>query len=34
MELVANAEASYAKMVEAWREKPPKPRKTEKGAVQ
>lgn len=25
MELVANAEASYAKMVEAWREKPPKP---------
>ncbi|TCS62713.1 transposase [Primorskyibacter sedentarius] len=24
MELVANAEASYAKMVEAWREKPPK----------
>lgn len=27
MELVANAEASYAKMVEAWREKPPKPQK-------
>jgi transposase len=25
MELVANAEASYARMVEAWREKPPKP---------
>lgn len=28
MELVANAEAAYAKMVEAWREKPPKPKKT------
>ena len=27
MELVANAEASYAKMVEAWREKPPKTQK-------
>jgi transposase len=26
MELVANAEGSYAKMVEAWREKPPKPK--------
>lgn len=26
MELVANAEAAYSKMVEAWREKPPKPR--------
>ena len=25
MELVANAEASYASMVEAWRDKPPKP---------
>lgn len=34
MELVANAEASYAKMVEAWREKPPKPQKVEKGTVQ
>ena len=28
MELVANAEAAYAQMVEAWRDKPPKPRKT------
>lgn len=28
MELVANAEASYAKMVDAWREKPPKARGT------
>lgn len=28
MELVANAEAAYAKMVEAWREKPPKPKET------
>jgi hypothetical protein len=25
MELVANAEVSYARMAEAWREKPPKP---------
>lgn len=28
MELVANAEAAYASMVEAWREKPPKPKET------
>lgn len=28
MELVANAEAAYAQMVEAWREKPPKLRET------
>jgi len=28
MELVANAEAAYAQMVEAWREKPPKPKET------
>lgn len=26
MELVSNAEAAYAKMVEAWREKPPNPK--------
>lgn len=26
MELVANAEASYARMVEAWKDKPPKPK--------
>ena len=26
MELVANAENAYARMVEAWREKPPKPK--------
>lgn len=26
MELVANAEAAYARMVEVWREKPPKPK--------
>ena len=31
MELVANAEASYAKMVEAWREKPPRPKNLRKG---
>jgi hypothetical protein len=26
IELVANAENAYARMVEAWREKPPKPK--------
>ena len=30
MELVANAEAAYAKMVEAWRDRPPKPKETSK----
>ena len=27
MELVAQAEAAYAAMVEAWRDRPPKPQK-------
>jgi hypothetical protein len=27
MELVAQAEAAYARMVEAWRDRPPKPNK-------